>query len=582
MDPAGEEEIASKGARRRGGRLTPAGDAAGSANKGPAIMGPAPLCQAYLEHLDEGVLVVGPEGGVVHANAYAFRLLRAPAPCPGQPVSVLLAEAEALSPEAKTLILKELSHLERGISVPAFSACGLAFHLYALPGRHRAIRFFSETRLAALAAIDPLTGLANRRSFQLALQRAFTDQAGSAALLLLDIDRFKTINDSLGHQVGDTLLGLVAQRLKAGLRPADHLARLGGDEFAILLRPAEAGAPLAERLLGLLAEPYLVRGHAVTAGMSIGLALAPQDADTPDLLLKRAELALYAAKEEGRGRAVRFDPEMDKRAEARLSLETDLRQALAFGQFELHYQPLLDLETEQLSGFEALLRWPHPTRGLVSPAEFIPLAEEIGLIVPLGEWVLREACRTARTWPEGVSVAVNVSARQFADGPRLVRAVRHALEESGLPGTRLEIEITESVFIANVPDTLATLHQLRALGIRIAMDDFGTGYSSLSQLRSFPFDKIKIDRFFLSRLEASEENNLAVVRAIASLGRTLGMVVTAEGVETARQAELVRESGGHQIQGYWISKPLPAAALAPFFAARPRPTAREAGRGAAS
>jgi|BEDMetMinimDraft_2_1075160.scaffolds.fasta_scaffold00706_5 diguanylate cyclase (GGDEF)-like protein len=566
-------EPTESGERKNGGRRGKKAPRPDPSVYGPASIPTQPgmrdesgrLCQALLEHLEEGIILLAPDDGILHANGYAFRLLRAPAFKPGQPFALFLAEAEAISSEAKAHLLAELARLSRGISAPLFSAGGLAFRLFSLPDNHRGLLFFSESRLAAIAAIDPVTGLPNRRTFQLALQRAFTDQAGSAALLILDIDRFKTINDSLGHAIGDALLGLVAQRLRGGLRPADHLARLGGDEFAVLLRPAEAGAVLAERLLGLLAEPYLVKGHAVTAGVSIGLAVAPEDADTPDLLLKRAELALYAAKEEGRGRLRRFDPEMDKRAEARLALETDLRQALAFGQFELHYQPLLDLETRSLAGFEALLRWPHPSRGMVSPAEFIPLAEEIGLIVPLGEWVLREACRTARTWPRDLSVAVNVSARQFADGPRLVRAVRHALTEAELPGERLEIEITESVFLANAPDTLSTLHQLRALGIRIAMDDFGTGYSSLSQLRSFPFDKIKIDRFFLSRLESGEGDNLAVVRAIASLGRTLGMVVTAEGVETERQAELVRESGGHQIQGYWISRPLPASALPALF-----------------
>lgn len=566
MDPGESGTAARRGRRRRDPPPAVRGaDAAPAAFPAGTKENEARLCQALLEHLEEGAIILAPDGCILHANGFAFRLLRARAFRPGKPFPLFLAEAGALSGEAKSHLLAELTRLDHGISAPLFSSGGLSFRIFALPGGYRGILIFSETRLAAMAAIDPVTGLANRRTFQLALQRAFTDQAGSAALLLLDIDRFKTINDSLGHAIGDALLGLIAQRLRSGLRPADHLARLGGDEFAILLRPAEAGMVLAERLLGLLAEPYLVKGHAVNAGVSIGLALAPEDAETPDLLLKRAELALYAAKEAGRGRLCRFDPEMDKRAEARLALETDLRQALAFGQFELHYQPLLDLESRALAGFEALLRWPHPHRGMVPPGEFIPLAEEIGLIVPLGEWVLREACRTAKSWPGKLSVAVNVSARQFADGPRLVRAVRHALTEAGLPGEQLEIEITESVFLANAPDTLSTLHQLRALGIRIAMDDFGTGYSSLSQLRSFPFDKIKIDRFFLSRLESSEGDNLAVVRAIASLGRTLGMVVTAEGVETERQAELVRKSGGHQIQGYWISRPLPAAALETLF-----------------
>ncbi len=366
----------------------------------------------------------------------------------------------------------------------------------------------------------------------------------------------------------DPDLRLVAQRLRASLRGGDTLVRLGGDEFAILLPRAEGAEPLAERLVDLLSRPYLVEGHLANIGVSIGIARAPADAAEGGMLLRRADLALYAAKAAGRRQFCLFRPEMDARAQARQALETDLRRAVALGQFHLHYQPLLEVASNEVIGFEALLRWEHPARGMVPPAEFIPLAEEVGLIVPIGEWVLRQACRTAASWPETVLVAVNVSPVQFADGARLLRAVDEALASAGLSGTRLEIEITESVLLRDAAETLATLHDLRGRGVRIAMDDFGTGYSSLSQLRSFPFDKIKIDRSFVSEIEG-ESGGKAVVRAIAALGASLGMTVTVEGVETEAQAAFVATSGGHQMQGYLISRPVPSDAVAALLAGRP-------------
>ncbi len=334
-----------------------------------------------------------------------------------------------------------------------------------------------------------------------------------------------------------------------------------------MLPRAEGAEKLAERLVDLLSRPYLVDGHLANIGVSIGIARAPADASEGGMLLRRADLALYAAKAAGRRQFAMFRPEMDARAQARQALETDLRRAVALGQFHLHYQPLLEVASGAVVGFEALLRWQHPERGMVSPAEFIPLAEEVGLIVPIGEWVLRQACRTAASWPEAVLVAVNVSPVQFADGARLLRAVDEALASAGLPGARLEIEITESVLLRDAAETLAILHELRGRGVRIAMDDFGTGYSSLSQLRSFPFDKIKIDRSFVSEIE-TQSGGKAVVRAIAALGASLGMTVTVEGVETEAQAHFVAASGGHQMQGYLISRPVPAEAVGALLAGR--------------
>jgi len=399
-----------------------------------------------------------------------------------------------------------------------------------------------------------------------ALERAGRD--GSAvAVLCLDLDRFKPVNDTLGHPVGDTLLRTVAERLRSAVRATDLVARLGGDEFAVLQagheQPQGAQA-LAARLVDLVGRSYLIEGHLVNVGASVGVALAPGDGADPDRLLTCADLALYRAKDEGRGAFRLFEPEMDARMQARRALELDLRKALALRELELFYQPQLDLETGRVCGFEALLRWRHPERGLVPPAEFVPLAEEIGLIVKIGEWVLRTACREVAGWPDGIGVAVNVSPAQFKS-PKLVDVVRGALEASGLPPSRLEVEITESVLLQDDAGNLATLHRLRDLGVRVAMDDFGTGYSSLGYLRSFPFDKIKIDRSFVRDLPGSADC-LAIVRAIAGLGSRLDIATTAEGVETAEQMRRIRAEGCDQIQGYLVSRPVPPAEIPALIA----------------
>jgi diguanylate cyclase (GGDEF)-like protein len=380
------------------------------------------------------------------------------------------------------------------------------------------------------------------------------------AVLCLDLDHFKSVNDTLGHPVGDSLLKAVAERLRQKVRDTDIVARLGGDEFAIVQIAAEqprGAIVLADRLIEALSKPFDLTGHQLVIGTSIGIALAPSDGLDTDQLIKNADMALYRAKADGRGVFRFFEPEMDAKMQARRTLEIDLRKALVEGEFELFYQPLVNLQSNEISGFEALLRWNHPTRGLVPPSEFIPIAEEMGLIVPLGEQVLRQACTEAAGWPGDIRVAVNLSPVQFKS-KTLALAVTTALASSGLPPQRLELEITESVLLQDNEATLTTLHQLRALGVRISMDDFGTGYSSLSYLRSFPFDKIKIDQSFVQDMSGGEDDSVAIIRAVAGLGRNLGMATTAEGVETQEQLGYLRQEGCSEVHGYLFSRPMPA------------------------
>jgi len=423
----------------------------------------------------------------------------------------------------------------------------------------------AEARIAYMAHHDALTDLPNRVLFhdRLAELLARVRRRGeSLAIHCLDLDHFKGVNDTLGHPIGDELLQAVAQRLGQCLRDSDMVARLGGDEFAVvqfpLTSPHEAGA-LANKLIEVVSRPYEVHGHEFVVGASIGIALAPGDGEAADVLLRNADMALYRAKAEGRGSAHFFEPEMDRRIQARRMLELDLRKAFANGEFELFYQPLINLNANAVSGFEALLRWRHAERGMIAPAEFIPLAEEIGLIVPLGEWVLRKACTEAMRWPAELKVAVNLSSAQFRSRG-VVKAVLTALAYSRLPANRLELEITESVLLGETEANLATLHQLREIGVRISMDDFGTGYSSLSYLRSFPFDKIKIDRSFVKEL-SERPDCVAIIRAVAGLGMSLGIATTAEGIETPEQLERVRAEGCTEVQGYLFSPPRPASEL---------------------
>jgi diguanylate cyclase (GGDEF)-like protein len=421
-----------------------------------------------------------------------------------------------------------------------------------------------EARIAHMARHDALTGLPNRVLFREKIEAAVkrTGRGESIAILCLDLDYFKSVNDTLGHPIGDALLQSVATRLRECLRDEDIVARLGGDEFAIIQIGAsqpDGATSLAKRINSMLSAPYEIGGHQVVIGSSIGIALAPADGTDSDKLLKSADMALYRAKADGRGTYRYFEPEMDAKMQTRRALEIDLRKALACEEFELHYQPLVRINTGETEGFEALVRWNHPQRGMVSPAEFIPLAEEIGLIVPLGEWILRQACADAAKWPAHIRVAVNLSPVQFKSSD-LVLGVFNALAKSKLAAARLELEITETVLLQKSETTLDTLHRLRSMGVRISMDDFGTGYSSLSYLRSFPFDKIKIDQSFIQDL-TTRDDALVIVRAVSAIGSSLGIETTAEGVESEAQLEKLRSEGFTQVQGYLLGRPLPRSAI---------------------
>jgi diguanylate cyclase (GGDEF)-like protein len=417
-------------------------------------------------------------------------------------------------------------------------------------------------RAGHMALHDALTGLPNRVLLNERLEHALSVSGTDTvvATYILDLDQFKHVNDTLGHPAGDRLLKLVAERLQRIIRSKDTVARMGGDEFALLLvEPAHKAdiEAVARRIIEVVSEPYEINGRPVIIGTSVGIAVGqPSLGVPPDQLIRNADVALYSAKREGRGTYSIFKPEMDEVVKARVALEYDLRKALPAGQFELHYQPLVNLADNSISGFEALLRWRHPDKGLIPPGMFVPLAEEIGLIVPIGAWVVREACATAAQWPGTAKVSVNISSAQFCD-TALVETVLGALNDSGLAPDRLELEITETNLLQNSIATLSVLHQLRDVGVRIAMDDFGTGYSSLSYFQSFPFDKIKIDRSFVENI-SSDANSLNIVRAVAALAKSLGMASTAEGVETAEQLAMVKAEGCTEIQGFLISKPVPA------------------------
>jgi diguanylate cyclase (GGDEF)-like protein/PAS domain S-box-containing protein len=419
----------------------------------------------------------------------------------------------------------------------------------------------AEERIRHLAQFDALTDLPNRVTFYEAIDATLTHlrRADSTAILSLDLDHFKSVNDTLGHPVGDSLLKAAAERMRSCVRGDDIVARLGGDEFAIVQVPAQDATSvtaLAARLIEAVGAPYDIDGHQVVVGVSIGIAIAPNDGHEPDVLMKNADLALYRAKADGGGAYRFFETEMDARMQARRALELDLRKAVVNGEFELYYQPIVDVKTQQITSCEALVRWHHPERGIVAPMEFIPLAEETSLIVPIGEWVLRQACTEAAGWPAHVTVAVNLSPAQFKSHG-LVQTVTSALADSRLPPGRLELEITELVLLQDNNGTFAILHELRDLGIRIAMDDFGTGYSSLGYLRSFPFSKIKIDKSFVQDLPLKEDS-IAIIRAVVGLGSSMGITTTAEGVETKDQFVRLASEGCNEVQGFLFSEPRPS------------------------
>ncbi|ACA16311.1 diguanylate cyclase/phosphodiesterase [Methylobacterium sp. 4-46] len=540
----------------------------------PASPLPRALLLRCLDGLRHGLLILDEAGRVALCTEPARALLAALAPDLTEPLSPrrLIAALRGAGALARADILRaarrlreegavslDLCHRDRTVqvSLSRVPGTGMVATLEDISARRAA-----EASAAETARLDPLTRLPNRLLLRERLGAALDRLARrgeGCALLLVDLDRFKPVNDTLGHPVGDALLEKVADRLRATVRAEDTVARIGGDEFVVLqsaVRDAADTTALAQRLVDLIGRAYMIEGHLVSIGASLGIALAPQDGTDPDRLLKSADLALYRAKRDGRATFRFFEPTMDAQMQARRQLELDMRQALARREFEIHYQPQLNLLEERLTGCEALLRWRHPVRGMVSPAEFIPLAEEIGLIVPIGDWVIRQACHDAVRWPRPITVAVNVSPAQFK-GDRLVDTVVSALARSGLPAPRLEIEITEGLLLQDDAQTLRTLHRLRDLGVRVSMDDFGTGYSSLSYLRAFPFDKIKIDRSFVRDM-AQKPDGDAIIRAIAGLGRSLGMTTVAEGVETPEQMRRIRAEGCTDVQGYLVSRPIPA------------------------
>src|SRR5450755_2150161 len=522
----------------------------------------AAIALCALRNLNHAVAVIDPGGRILFENstfselfageAWVAELLASISPAAD---GVDRAEPREIRRRDGRIFSVEIVRIPQGLLVTAEDISG---------------RIAEKVRARALARTDPITSLGNRLMFRerLTALLATPDQAASAAaVLILDLDRFKAINDSLGASVGDALLGVVAERIRSAIGHADVAARFGGDEFGIVQigRPQpQSAAALAKRLVDLLGRSYIVEGHLLNVGASVGIALTPADGRNTDQILKNADLALNRAKQRGQDSYRFFETAMDEQMQAHRGLELDFRRALALREFAIVYQPQLNLGSKRITGFEALLRWHNPKRGLVSPADFIPLAEEIGLIVPIGEWVIRTACSEAAGWPQPLSVAVNVSAVQFGS-PNLVSTVLSALAESGLDPRRLELEITESVLVGDHRAALDVLLKVRELGVRVSMDDFGTGYSSLSYLRSFPFDKIKIDQSFVRDL-AERPDSIAIIRAVTGLGQSYGITTTAEGVETQEQLDQMRAEGCSEVQGYFYSKPVPAGEIAQLLA----------------
>jgi len=534
---------------------------------------PTTLVAAALDDPSSGTVVFDRELLVVHATAQVQQLLGMPRHISLEHLTILqvldLAELEPGCVIAAEAIIT--GHpTRRGAPEPVSlkirgSGRSVCMRLRPLGWGYRLASFENDTpesgaKTATFANSDSLTNLMSRSAFEDGVSELIARTPHEPfALFLLDLDRFKPVNDSLGHAAGDAVLRLVAKRLRAAVRQGDLVARFGGDEFAVLSHNASnmaEPAEVASRMLDILQRTYLVEGHLVNIGSSIGIAQSPQNGTTCAELLRSADLALYHSKAAGRATFHFFEPKMATRAETRRTSELELRRAVALRQLEVHYQPQVEIRTGKLIGFEALVRWEHPERGLVPPNDFLPLAEEIGLIVPIGDWVLRTACREAMKWNESVTIAVNASPLQFDTG-RFAESVARALESTGLPGKRLEIEITEGILLKNEDSVLRTLAKLREMGVQIAMDDFGTGYASLSQLARFPFDKIKIDRS-LAGDAGSHPKNRAIVRAIAALGASLGVATMAEGVESDEQLDRMRSDGCSSVQGYLFSKPIPA------------------------
>jgi diguanylate cyclase (GGDEF)-like protein len=509
-----------------------------------------------LESLQNPVLVIDAHDQVVYANAAAAASLGGWVV--GSPICALFpdfARPTMIAAPSRALLTSKRNELYEALFNPMGEG-GICISCWAVP---------DASAPSELAKRDDLTGLSLRNAFMAELQVALDredDSPGLVAVLCLDLDRFKMVNDTLGHQVGDNLLRKVSDRLRSACRKSDTIARFGGDEFVILqsgVNERGEAEQLARRLVDLIGRTYVLNGHTVNVGVSIGVALA-RTAQARDVI-RNADLALYEAKRAGRGRYRFFETEMETSLHQRRELEIDLRRALALKQFELHYQPFLDLSTDVVIGFEALLRWNHPVRGSVPPLSFISVAEENGLIVKIGDWVLMTACQAAAGWPGDYVVAVNVSPLQFK-ADTLLSTVSAVLKRTGLPPERLELEITEGALLDDTDNVLATLHALRDLGVRISMDDFGTGYSSLSYLQKFPFNKIKIDRSFVS---GSDADSQAILKAVSALGSNLGMAITAEGVETAEQLRRIKDQNCTHVQGYLTGKPMDAVQMISFL-----------------
>jgi diguanylate cyclase (GGDEF)-like protein len=454
-----------------------------------------------------------------------------------------------------------LSRANNSLEKNVAERTALLLGLYQKLRAEMAVREEADARSLYLAYHDSLTGLANRLLFKEQLENVLKDTLEGpkpVAVLFVDLDGFKAINDTLGHSIGDQLLKSIAIRIRDILPANGRVARLGGDEFAILQISAEqpsAAIALAQQIIDAVGLPSAIEGYDVTVSASVGIAVANSDSMSAEVFLKSADIAMYSAKSDGPGNYRIFDNEMDAVVQARCALEKDMRNGIVQNDFRLFYQPLVNLQTQRVTAFEALMRWQHPERGLVSPMEFIPLAEDTGLIVRLGEWALRVACAEAMSWPDEICVSVNLSAVQFAKGD-LVSTVMNALASSGLPASRLELEITESVLLEGSEHNVRILDQLHELGVRISLDDFGTGYSSIGYLRSFKFDKLKIDQSFVKDLLA-DEKSLAIVRAIVGLGASFGITTTAEGVETEDQRSCLNHEGCTEVQGFLYSEPLP-------------------------
>jgi diguanylate cyclase (GGDEF)-like protein len=547
-----------------------------------------------LEHMSQGLIMVDGDRKVAVINHHAVELLGLPEDfLKGQrlfnDVMTSLWEQGDFGKDGETLEPKVREFVRAGglLDIGTYERTrpnGTVLEVCSVPlpggGLVRtftdiSVRKNSEARIVHMARHDDLTGLANRVLFRERIEQALARSRRTNegfGVLLLDLDHFKDVNDTLGHLAGDALLKIVAQRLCQCAREVDTVARLGGDEFAIVQTSIEGRTEaqlLSSRILGAINKSYEILGRPVEIGTSIGIALAPSDGASAEELLKKADLALYTIKSEGRGGWRFFELAMETKALARHTLEFDLRKALQGNEFEVLYQPMIDLASNEVSGAEALLRWNHPQRGVVSPADFISVAEEIGLISEIGEWVARRACADAVDWPSTVKVAINLSPAQFKDG-KFVDIIKNVLERSGLPAGRLELEITETVILPENQSNMSVLMELRNLGIGISLDDFGTGYSSLSHLRSFPFTKIKIDKSFVLGLSSDKSDNFAIVRAVSELGKSLNVPTIAEGVETPAQLEIVRAVGCKEAQGFLFSRPVPACKIASAIARRKR------------